>query len=54
MLKRKLLHHAIALVLVVVLGGFLSATLVRLAPGHNSGEELLEPHLSPASRQALA
>jgi ABC-type dipeptide/oligopeptide/nickel transport system permease component len=53
MLKRKLLHHAIALIVVLVLGCFLSVSLVRLAPGHNSDEELLDPHLSSASRQAL-
>jgi peptide/nickel transport system permease protein len=36
-----------------LLGGLLAATLVRLAPGFDSDEAQLDPHLSSASIQAL-
>jgi len=52
-MRRKALHHVVSLVLVIVAGGFLSATLVRLAPGRDADESMLDPHLSSASRQAL-
>ncbi len=53
MLKRRVFHHAASLLLVLLLGGFSAVTLVRLAPGHNVDEELLDPNLSSASKQAL-
>lgn len=37
----------------VLLGGFLSATLVRLAPGFDADEQQLDPHLSAQSLQAI-
>jgi len=37
----------------VLLGGFLSATLVRLAPGFDADEQQLDPHLSTQSLQAI-
>jgi len=45
--------HAMALAATVLLGGFLSATLVRLAPGFDADEQQLDPHLSAESVQAL-
>jgi peptide/nickel transport system permease protein len=45
--------HALALAATVLLGGFLSATLVRLAPGFDADEQQLDPHLSAESVQAL-
>jgi len=52
-MTRKVFHHAVSLLVVLVLGGFLAATMVRLAPGHNVDEELLDARLSSASRQAI-
>ncbi len=45
--------HALSLVATVLIGGLLSATLVRLAPGFDVDEQQLDPHLSAASVQAL-
>ena len=53
MLARKIARHGITLVVTVLLGGLLSATLVRLAPGFDSDEQQLDPHLSAESVQAL-
>lgn len=52
-LARKFVRHALAIIATVLLGGFLSATLVRLAPGFDSDEAQLDPHLNSASVQAL-
>jgi peptide/nickel transport system permease protein len=52
-LARKIARHGLALVATVLLGGFFSATLVRLAPGFDSDEAQLDPHLNSASVQAL-
>src|SRR5271155_2572315 len=52
-LKWKIAGHALALLATVLLGGLLSATLVRLAPGFDADEEELDPHLSAQSVQAL-
>lgn len=49
----RLLHHAARLALVLVLGGFLGATLVRLAPGYGVDEEDLDARLSAESHAAL-
>src|SRR5271169_5961458 len=53
MLGRKIARHALAIVATVLLGGLLSAALVRLAPGFDSDEAELDPHLNAASVQAL-
>ena len=53
MLGRKIARHGITLILTALLGGFLCATLVRLAPGFDSDEAQLDAHLSSASIQAL-
>jgi peptide/nickel transport system permease protein len=52
MLKR-IVQHGLALIATVLLGGLLSAMLVRLAPGFDSDEQELDPHLNAASIQAL-
>ena len=53
MLGRKIARHAIAIVATALVGGFLSATLVRLAPGFLVDEAQLDPHLNSESIQAL-
>jgi peptide/nickel transport system permease protein len=53
MLARKITRHALTLVATVLLGGFLSATLVRLAPGFDVDEAQLDPHLNSESIRAL-
>jgi len=53
MLGRKIARHGLTLVATALLGGFLSATLVRLAPGFDTDEATLDPHLSSQSIQAL-
>lgn len=52
-LGRKIIGHILSLVATVLVGGFLSATLVRLAPGFDSDERELDPHLNSQSVQAL-
>lgn len=52
-LGRKIMGHILSLVVTVLVGGFLSATLVRLAPGFDSDERELDPHLNSQSVQAL-
>jgi peptide/nickel transport system permease protein len=52
-MRRKIMWHALAIVATVLLGGLFSATLVRLAPGFDSDEAQLDPHLNSASVQAL-
>src|SRR3984885_3933297 len=52
-LRWKIAGHGLALVATVLLGGFLSATLVRLAPGFDVDERELDPHLNAQSLQAL-
>ena len=53
MLGWRIARHGLALVAIVLLGGLLSATLVRLAPGFDVDEEQLDPHLSAESVRAL-
>jgi len=53
MLGRKIARHGLAIVATALLGGLLSATLVRLAPGFDTDEAQLDPHLNSASLQAL-
>jgi peptide/nickel transport system permease protein len=50
---RRFARHGVTLVATALLGGFLCATLVRLAPGFDSDEAQLDPHLSSESIQAL-
>jgi peptide/nickel transport system permease protein len=52
-LRWKIAGHALTLVATVLLGGLLSATLVRLAPGFDTDERELDPHLSAESVRAL-
>jgi peptide/nickel transport system permease protein len=52
-LRWKIAGHAVSLVAAVLLGGFVSATLVRLAPGFDADERELDPHLNAQSLQAL-
>ena len=53
MLGRKLARHGIAIVATALLGGLLCATMVRLAPGFDSDEAQLDPHLNSASIEAV-
>jgi peptide/nickel transport system permease protein len=52
-LGRRIAGHGLALLATVLLGGFLSAMLVRFAPGFNADERELDPHLSAQSLQAV-
>jgi peptide/nickel transport system permease protein len=52
-LEWKIGGHALALLATMLLGGLLSATLVRLAPGFDADENELDPHLSEQSIRAL-
>jgi peptide/nickel transport system permease protein len=52
-LRWKIAGHVLALVATVLIGGLLSATLVRLAPGFDADERELDPHLSAESVRAL-
>lgn len=49
----RIARHGLTIVATVLLGGLLSATLVRLAPGFTVDESQLDPRLSAESRQAL-
>jgi peptide/nickel transport system permease protein len=53
MLGRKILRHGLTILATALLGGFLSATLVRLAPGFDTDEAQLDSHLNSESVQAL-
>src|ERR1700677_2715101 len=53
MLRKKIAGHVLALAATLLLGGLLSATLVRLAPGFDVDERELDPHLNAESLQAL-
>ena len=50
---RKIARHGLILVATVLLGGFLSAAMVRLAPGFDTDEAAIDPHLNSQSIQAL-
>jgi peptide/nickel transport system permease protein len=52
-LGRKVVRHVLAVSATVLLGGFISAALVRLAPGFDVDEAQLDPHLNSESVQAL-
>lgn len=49
----KIAQHGLALVATILLGAFLSAALVRLAPGFDVDEQQLDPRLSSESIRAL-
>jgi peptide/nickel transport system permease protein len=53
MLGWRIARHGLAIVAIVLLGGLLSAVLVRLAPGFDVDEEQLDPHLNAESVRAL-
>jgi len=53
MLGRKIARHGLAIVATALIGGFLSATLVRLAPGFDTDEAQIDPHLSSSSVESL-
>jgi len=53
MLGRRIARHGLAILATALLGGLLSATLVRLAPGFDADEAELDPHLNSESIQAL-
>jgi len=53
MLWRKIARHGLVLVATVLLGGLLSAMLVRLAPGFDVDESQLDPRLNAESVRAL-
>jgi len=53
MLLWKLARHLAAIAALVLLGGLLSATLVRLAPGFDTDERELDPALNAGSVRAL-
>lgn len=52
-IARQIARKSVALVATVLLGAFLSAVLVRLAPGFDVDEAQLDPHLNSESIQAL-
>jgi peptide/nickel transport system permease protein len=53
MLLWRVARHLLAIAGIVLLGGLLSATLIRLAPGFDTDEHQLDPHLSAESVRAL-
>jgi peptide/nickel transport system permease protein len=53
MLGRRIARHGLTILVTALLGGLLAATLVRLAPGFDTDESQLDPHLNSASIQAL-
>src|SRR6202522_2723604 len=52
-IARRLAGKLAAIAALVLLGGLLSATLVRMAPGFDSDERELDPSLSAESVRAL-
>jgi peptide/nickel transport system permease protein len=52
-LAGRIARHASLLLATVLLGGFLSAVLVRFAPGFDVDESQLDPHLSSDTIQAI-
>lgn len=53
MWMRKLARHLLAIAATALLGGFLAATMVRLAPGFDVDERQLDSRLSTESVQAI-
>lgn len=50
---RKIARHGLTIIAMALLGGLLSAILVRLAPGFDADERQLDSHLNSESIQAL-
>lgn len=53
MLLRRIARHVASIAVLVLLGGLISATLVRLAPGFDADERELDPNLNAESIRAL-
>ena len=53
MLGKRIARHGMVLAATLLLGGFLTATLVRLAPGSDADEAQLDPRLNSESIRAL-
>jgi peptide/nickel transport system permease protein len=53
MLLRKIARHVASIAALVLLGGLLSATLMRLAPGFDTDERELDPSLNAESLRAI-
>jgi peptide/nickel transport system permease protein len=53
MLGRKIARHSVAILGTALLGGLLSATMVRLAPGFDTDEAQIDSHLNSESLRAL-
>lgn len=53
MLGQRMARHGLTILATALVGGLLAATLVRLAPGFDTDESELDPHLNSASIQAL-
>jgi len=53
MLLRRIVRHLLSIAALVLLGGLLSATLVRMAPGFDTDERALDPSLNAESIRAL-
>jgi peptide/nickel transport system permease protein len=49
----KLSRHLARIFIVLILGGFLAATMARLAPGYGTNEEELDSRLSQTSLEAM-
>lgn len=52
-MKRKLASHLLNLIVIVLLGGFAAAALVRYSPGFSSIPEDLDPAISPETLRGL-
>jgi hypothetical protein len=53
MLGRKIARHSVVIIGTALLGGLLSATMVRLAPGFDTDEAQIDSHLNSESLRAL-
>ena len=53
MLVWRIARHVVSITTILLLGGLLSAALVRLAPGFDVDEQQLDPGLSPESVRAM-
>jgi len=51
---RRVRKHAVKLLLTLMVGGFLAATLVRVAPGFGVDEEQLDTRLNSQSIESLS
>jgi peptide/nickel transport system permease protein len=51
--KRRLASHLVHLIVIVLLGGFAAAALVRYSPGFSSIPEDLDPAMNPETLRAL-